>query len=228
LAFSFLFHLSIYLWKFWKFLCSFIFYGLEILSKNFRKSLNISPKNYRHLKSKILHKFHGLLFIFLAFLSSFFPISPIQTCEKILSIFVVLYSTDYRFYQRILRSSWIFVKKNRDIWNTKHFQNSIVYYKLFGFLVFLTSFFLFYLYIVVKKFLKFLCCFIVWIRDFIKEFCKTMVFFSKKIEIFEIQNFKKIPSFTIFFILLGFLTSFFSISTIQSCRNIMKFLEVFY
>jgi len=34
---------------------------------------------------------------------------------------------------------------------------------------------------VFKKILKFLCCFIVWIRDFIKIFCKTMVFFSKKV-----------------------------------------------
>ena len=31
-----------------------------------------------------------------------------------------------------------------------------------------------------------------------------MIFFSKKIEIFEIQNFNKIPSFTIFFISLYF------------------------
>jgi len=59
-----------------------------------------------------------------------------------------------------------FLLKNRDTLNTKHFQNFIVYYLL----------------------LKFLCCFIVLIRDFIK-----------KIEIFEIQNFKKIPSSTISF-----------------------------
>jgi len=70
---------------------------------------------------------------------------------------VVLYYTDYRFYQRIPKNSWIFIEKNRDIWHTKHFQNSIVYYLLFHFLVFLTSFFLFYLPIVVKKFLKLLC-----------------------------------------------------------------------
>jgi len=39
----------------------------------------------------------------------------------------------------------------------------------FNFLVFLTSFFLFYLSMVFKKIVKFLCCFIVWIRDFIKK-----------------------------------------------------------
>jgi len=42
----------------------FLFYGLEILSKNFGKSWNIFLKKYRHLKSKILHKFHRLLFVF--------------------------------------------------------------------------------------------------------------------------------------------------------------------
>ena len=133
-------------------------------------------------------------------MTSFFPISPNQTCQKILNTFVVLYYTNYRFYQRILENSWILIKKNRDIVNTKHFQNSIVYYLLFNFLVFLTSFFLFYPSVVFKKFLKILCCFILWIRDFMKKFCKTMVFFFKKIEIFEIQNFNKIPSFTIYFL----------------------------
>jgi len=42
----------------------FLFYGLEILSKNFGKSWNVFQKKYRHLKSKILHKFHPLLFVF--------------------------------------------------------------------------------------------------------------------------------------------------------------------
>jgi len=50
-------------------------------------------KKYRHLKSKILISsigYYFVLFILLAFLTSFFPISPIQTCQKILKIFVVL------------------------------------------------------------------------------------------------------------------------------------------
>jgi len=50
-----------------------LFYGLEILSKNFRKSWNIFLKKYRHLKSKILHKFHRLVVcVFLPFLTSLF------------------------------------------------------------------------------------------------------------------------------------------------------------
>jgi len=56
-------------------------------------------------------------------------------------VLTVLYYTDYRFYQRFLENSWIFIEKNRDIWNMKHFQNSIVYYFLFYFLLFLISFF---------------------------------------------------------------------------------------
>jgi len=91
-------------------------------------------KKYTHLKSKILISsigYYFVLFILLAFLTSFFPISPIQTCQKLLKIFVVLYYTDYRFYHRILENSWIFIEKIRDIWNTKHFQNSIIYNLLF-------------------------------------------------------------------------------------------------
>jgi len=64
-------------------------------------------KIYRHLKSKIVHKFHYLLFIFY-FISIFdvlFPISPNETCQKILDVFVVLYYMDYRFYERILKNS---------------------------------------------------------------------------------------------------------------------------
>jgi len=35
---------------------------------------------------------------------------------------------------------------------------------------------------------------------FYQKFCKSMVFFSKKIEIFGIQNFNKIPSFIVLFL----------------------------
>jgi len=42
----------------------------------------------------------------------------------------VVYDMDYRMYETILENSWIFIEKKRDIWNTKHFQNSIVFYFL--------------------------------------------------------------------------------------------------
>jgi len=113
--------------KFRKFLCCFNLWIRDFI-KEFWKIMEYFSKKYRHLKSKILLKFHRLLFVFLAFWTSFFPTSPIQTCPKILNIFVVLYCTDYRFFQGILENSRIFIKKNRDNLNTKHFQNSIVYY----------------------------------------------------------------------------------------------------
>jgi len=133
LTFSFQFLLSVLVKKFWKVLCSFIFW-LQILSKIFWKSWNIFLKNIDILNPKLLtNSIIYYLFFLLSFLMSFFPISPNQTCQKILYIFVVLYYTDYRFYQRILENSWILIKKKRDIVNIKHFQNSIVYYLLFNF-----------------------------------------------------------------------------------------------
>ena len=123
LTLSFQFRLSVLVKKFWKFLCFFILWIRDFI-KDFWKIMERFSKKYWHLKSKIIHKFHYLLFIFfilLAFLTSFSPISPNQSCQKNLNIFVVLYYTDYRFYQRILENSWILIKKNRDIVNTKHF-----------------------------------------------------------------------------------------------------------
>ena len=92
----------------------FLFYGLEILSKNFGKSWNIFQKNIdiRNPKFFINSIVYYLFFLFFNhFGNVFFPFSPIQTWQKILNIFVVLYSTDYRFYQRILENSWIFIKQ---------------------------------------------------------------------------------------------------------------------
>jgi len=93
----------------------------------------------------------------------------------------VLYYTDYRFYERILESSWIFIEKNRDIWNTKHFQNSIIYYLLFLFFIIFNIFFSGLPPYSCQKILKIFVCFIVWIREFMKAFYKTMVFYFKKI-----------------------------------------------
>jgi len=159
-------------------------------------------KKYRHLKSKIIHKFHYLLFVFLLpFLKPFFPISPNETYQKILNIFVVLCYTDYRFYQRILENSSILIKKNRDIVKTKHFQNFIVYYLLFNFLVFLTSFFSILPIYGFQKILKiFVLLYCMDTRFYPKILQNYGFFFPKKIEIFEIHNFNKIPSFTISFL----------------------------
>ena len=82
----------------------------------FWKIMEHFSKKYRHLKSKIPQNVHRLLFVFYFlffqhFGNLFFPISPIQTCQKIPNIFVLLYGTDYRFYQRILEILEFLLKK---------------------------------------------------------------------------------------------------------------------
>jgi len=53
--------------------------------------------------------------------------------------------------------------------------------------------------------------------------------FYQKLEIFEIQDFNKIPSFTIpFFYFFSIFGILFSISPIQTCPKIMEFSVVFY
>jgi len=86
-----------------------LFNRLEILSKIFGKSWNVFLKNIDIWNPKLFTNsvIYYLLFL-LAFLTSFFPTSPNQTCQKILNTFVVLCYTNYWFYQRIL-------KKNFDI-----------------------------------------------------------------------------------------------------------------
>jgi len=144
LTFSIQFRLSVLVKKFWKFLCSFILWIRNFIKdiwkimEHFLKNIDIWNLKF-FINSIIYYLFISYLF-FLAFLTFFISISPNQTCQRILNIFVVLYYTDYRFYHRILENSWILIKKNRDIINRKHFQNSIVYYLFFNFLVFLTFF----------------------------------------------------------------------------------------
>ena len=161
----------------------FLFYVLEILWKNFGKSWNTFLKNIDIWNPKFL--INSIVFYFFSqhFGNLFFPISPIQTCQKILNIFVLLYCTDYRIYQRI------FIKKNRDTVNTNIFRISSFTICFFNFSVFLTSFFFSILH--VYGFQK--------IVNFMLFYCMDSRF-CQKIEIFEIQNFNKIPSFTISFL----------------------------
>jgi len=121
-----------------------------------------------------------------------------------------------------------YYEKNGDICNTKHFQSSIVYNLFFNFLVFLTSFVLFYLSIVVKEILKKFCVLFLYGFEILSKNSAKLWFFLQKIEIFEIQNFNKIPFFTISFLFLAFLSSFIRISPIQTCQKLMEFFVVFY
>jgi len=78
------------------------------------------------------------------------------------------------------------------------------------------------------KFLKFLCCFIIWIRDFIKEFYKTMNFFFKTFEIFEIQNFTKTPSFTISYLFFNTFDIFLILFHLSKVvKKLLNFLNCF-
>jgi len=121
-----------------------------------------------------------------------------------------------------------FFEKNRDIWNTKHFQNSIIYYLSFYFLVLLTSFFLVYLPIFVKKILKFLC-FLLYRSEILSKNSTKQWFFFKKIWYIWNPKFHQNSLIYYFFLLfLAFLTSFFAISPIQTCQKIIEFFVVFY
>ena len=66
LTFSFQFRLSVLFKKFQKFLCFSILWIRDFI-KEFWKIMEFFSKGYRHLKSKILHKFHCLLFVFFIF-----------------------------------------------------------------------------------------------------------------------------------------------------------------
>ena len=98
----------------------------------------------------------------------------------------------------------------------------------FIFLVYLTFFFLFYLSMVSKKIVKFLFCFIVWIRDFIKKFCKTMVFlFNKNWDIWNPkfqQNFIVYYFFFIFSVFLAFCFLFHLSKLVQKLWNFCSIL----
>jgi len=70
---------------------------------------------------------------------------------------------------------------------------------------------------VLKKNLKFLCCFVVWIRDFIKK----LRYLKSKIS----TKFHRLLFIVYFFGIFGIL---FSISPIQTCPKIMEYFVVFY
>jgi len=147
----------------------------------------------------------------------FFSYITYPNLSKVLNIFVVLYCMDYRFYQKILENSWIFIKKKWDTLNQNIFKILSFTICFFNFLVFLKTFFLFYLFMVFKKTVKFLCCFIVWIRDFIKK----LRYLKSKIS----TKFHRLLFLFIFFSIFGILLS---ISPIQTSPKIMEFFIVIY
>ena len=90
-------------------------------------------------------------------------------------------------------------------------------------------FFQFYQSIVFKKIVKVLCCFIVWIRDFIKKFCKTMVFFQKKLRYLKSKISTKFHHLLfLFYFFSAFFSHFVFYLTYPTCPKIMGFFIVFY
>jgi len=107
LTFYFQFRLSVLVKNSTNF-CDFLFYGLKILSKNFGKSWNIFQNNIDIRNPKFfINSIVYYLFFFYSFiiLVMFFSFFTYPNLSKNLYIFVVLYYTDYRFYQRILENS---------------------------------------------------------------------------------------------------------------------------
>jgi len=80
--------------------------------------------------------------------------------------------------------SWIFMKKNRDTLNTNIFRIPSFTICIFNFLVFLTSFFSILHVYGFQKIVKCLCCFIAWIRDFIKKLRYVKYKMSTKFHLF--------------------------------------------
>ena len=70
-------------------ICVVLLYGSEILSKNSTKLCFFFQKKLRYLKSRILRKFHRLLFLFyfLAFLAFFFQFHLSKFVNKICNFF---------------------------------------------------------------------------------------------------------------------------------------------
>ena len=206
----------------------FLFSGLEILSDNFGKSWNIFLKNIDIWHPKFfINSIVYCLFFFPAFWYSFFPISPIQTCQKILNIFVVLYCTNYRIYQRIYQI--IFIKKNRDTLNTNIFRIPSFTICFFNFLVFLTSFFsILHVYGFQKKNCKIFVLFYCMDPRFYQKILENYkFFFQKRLKYLKSKfstKFHRLVFLFYFFSIFGIL---FSISPIQTCPNIMEFFVVF-
>jgi len=157
---------------FFKKIVNFLFYYLY---PRFYKKIEIFEiQNFNKIPSFTIH------FNFSSIFGILLCISPIQTCPKIMNFFVVFYWKGWDFTNNFCKILKVLLKKILICEIFFFFQNSAVYYLFFTFLLFLTFYFQFRLFVLVKKFWKFLCFFILWITDFIKEFWKTMECFSKK------------------------------------------------
>ena len=159
-------------------------------------------KKLRYLKSKISTKFYRLLFRFYFFsiFGILFSISPIQSFPKIMEFFEVFYCKGQRFYQRFMENSKSSFKKLLicELIFSKILQFTFCF---FIFLLFSTFYFLFRVSVRVKKLQKFLCVFVLWMKDFIKEFWKIVEYFSKKYRHLKSKILRKSIVYYLFFFL---------------------------
>jgi len=128
------------------------------------------------------------------------------------------------FIVRIIEFIWEFwkilefvLKKIEILWIQNIFRIPSFTICFFNFLVLLTSFFSILHVYGFQKIVKFLCCFIVWIRDFIKKLRYLKYKSSTK--------FHRLLFLFYFFSIFGIL---FSIPPIQTCPKITEFFVVFY
>ena len=150
-------------------------------------------KKYRHLKSKILHKFHRLLFVFFYFFSillifiSYFTYPNLAKnskhfCGALLYGLQILSENSGKFFN--------FYQKRQRYFKYKIFlEFHRLLFTFFNFLVFLTSFFFYFTCLQLSKNCKI----------FVLFYCMDPRFYQN-IGIFEIQNFNKIPQFTMSFL----------------------------
>jgi len=98
---------------------------LENSKSFFKKSIN--------MWNIFFSKFCASLFLFLFFIifDILFSISSICTCQKILEIFIFFLFYRLEILSKNFGKSWNIILKNIDIWNSKFFINSIVYYLFF-------------------------------------------------------------------------------------------------
>jgi len=138
----------------------FILWNRDFI-KEFLKIMEYFAKKYRHLKYKILHKFHRVLLVFYLFyffriLVIFFSYFTYPNLSKNSKHYCGALLYGLQILSENSRNSWIFIKKNRDMLITKHFKNFIVYYFFFIFLAFLGLFFQFHLSKLVEELWNFL------------------------------------------------------------------------
>jgi len=154
LAFSFLFHLSKLVQKLWTFLWWFIGRVRDFTS-DFWKILKVLLKKI--LICEIFFFFQNsaiyyLLFIFFfIFDILFFNFIYLYLSKNSRNFYVFLFY-GLEILSKNFGKSWIVFHKNIDIWKTKFFINSIVYYLVFVFFIhFGNVFFLYHLSKLIKK-----------------------------------------------------------------------------